>query len=85
RKAGNISEWITRFGADYDFMIVLDADSLMSGQTIVRLVHAIEANPTAGLVQTLPMVVNARSFFSRVQQFAGQLYGPMIAAGAIKA
>lgn len=81
RKAGNISEWITRFGAVYDFMIVLDADSLMSGQTIVRLVNAIETNPTAGLVQTLPMIVNARSLFSRVQQFAGRLYGPMIAAG----
>ncbi|WP_298884979.1 glucans biosynthesis glucosyltransferase MdoH [uncultured Bradyrhizobium sp.] len=81
RKAGNISEWITRFGAVYDFMIVLDADSLMSGQTIVRLVHAIETNPTAGLVQTLPMIVNARSLFSRVQQFAGRLYGPLIAAG----
>lgn len=81
RKAGNISEWITRFGGVYDFMIVLDADSLMSGQTIVRLVHAMESNPSAGLVQTLPMVVNARSLFSRVQQFAGRLYGPMIAAG----
>ncbi len=81
RKAGNISEWITRFGAVYDFMIVLDADSLMSGQTIVRLVHAMETNPTAGLVQTLPMIVNARSLFSRVQQFAGRLYGPLIAAG----
>lgn len=81
RKAGNISEWITRFGGVYDFMIVLDADSLMSGQTIVRLVHAIETNPTAALVQTLPMIVNARSLFSRVQQFAGRLYGPMIAAG----
>ena len=81
RKAGNISEWITRFGGVYEFMIVLDADSLMSGQTVVRLVHAIETNPTAGLVQTLPMIVNARSLFSRVQQFAGRLYGPMIAAG----
>ncbi|MBJ7408178.1 MAG: glucans biosynthesis glucosyltransferase MdoH [Bradyrhizobium sp.] len=81
RKAGNISEWITRFGGVYDFMIVLDADSLMSGQTVVRLVHAIETNPSAGLVQTLPMIVNARSLFSRVQQFAGRLYGPMIAAG----
>ncbi|MGX4772414.1 glucans biosynthesis glucosyltransferase MdoH [Bradyrhizobium guangdongense] len=81
RKAGNISEWITRFGGVYDFMIVLDADSLMSGQTIVRLVRAMEINPTAGLVQTLPMIVNARSLFSRVQQFAGRLYGPMIAAG----
>lgn len=48
----------------------VDADSLMSGLTIVRLVHAIETNPTVGLVQTLPMIVNARNLFSRVQQFA---------------
>lgn len=81
RKAGNISEWVTRFGGVYDFMIVLDADSLMSGETIVRLAYAMESNPTAGLVQTLPMIVNARSLFSRVQQFAGRLYGPLIAAG----
>lgn len=81
RKAGNISEWVTRFGGLYDFMVVLDADSLMSGDTIVRLVNAMETNPTVGLLQTLPMIVNARSLFSRVQQFAGRLYGPLIAAG----
>jgi membrane glycosyltransferase len=81
RKAGNIAEWITRFGGVYDFMIVLDADSLMSGDTIVRMVHAMEANPRAALVQTLPVIVNARSLFSRLQQFAGRLYGPMLAAG----
>ena len=81
RKAGNIAEWITRFGGAYDLMIVLDADSLMSGDTIVRMVHAMEANPDAALVQTLPVIVNARSLFSRLQQFAGRLYGPMLAAG----
>jgi membrane glycosyltransferase len=81
RKAGNIAEWIMRFGGVYDFMIVLDADSLMSGDTIVRMVHAMEANPRAALVQTLPVIVNARSLFSRLQQFAGRLYGPMLAAG----
>ncbi|MBA5828093.1 glucan biosynthesis glucosyltransferase H, partial [Escherichia coli] len=34
RKSGNIAEWIGRFGASYDHMIILDADSLMSGDTI---------------------------------------------------
>ena len=81
RKAGNIAEWVTRFGGAYDYMIVLDADSLMSGDAIIRMVHAMEANPSAALVQTLPVIVNARSLFSRLQQFAGRLYGPMIAAG----
>jgi membrane glycosyltransferase len=62
-------------------MIVLDADSLMAGDTIVRLVHAMEANPAAALIQTQPVIVNARSLFSRLQQFAGRVYGPIIAAG----
>ncbi len=69
RKSGNIAEWIRRFGAAYDYMIVLDADSLMAGDTIVRLVHAMEANPEAALIQTQPVIVNARSLFSRLQQF----------------
>ncbi len=81
RKSGNIAEWVRRFGAAYDYMIVLDADSLMAGQTIVRLVHAMENNPTSALIQTQPFIVNARSLFSRMQQFAGRVYGPMIAAG----
>ena len=59
RKAGNIAEWIKRFGGAYDSMIVLDADSLMIGDTIVRLVDAMERYPLIGLIQTLPTIVNA--------------------------
>jgi membrane glycosyltransferase len=81
RKSGNIAEWVRRFGAAYDSMIVLDADSLMAGDTIVRLVHAMESNPAAALIQTQPVIINARSLFSRLQQFAGRVYGPIIAAG----
>jgi membrane glycosyltransferase len=62
-------------------MLILDADSLMTGDTIVRLVAAMEEHPKAALIQTLPIVVNARSLFARWQQFAGRLYGPMLAAG----
>jgi membrane glycosyltransferase len=81
RKSGNIAEWVSRFGAAYDYMMVLDADSLMAGDAIVRLVHAMEANPTAALIQTQPVIINARTLFSRLQQFAGRVYGPIIAAG----
>lgn len=81
RKAGNIAEWVRRFGAAYECMLILDADSLMTGDTIVRLVGAMEAHPKVALIQTLPIVVNAKSLFARWQQFAGRLYGPMLAAG----
>ena len=81
KKAGNIAEWLQRFGGHYDQMIVLDADSLMTGDTLVRLVAAMERNPCVGLIQTFPVMVNATTPFARVQQFAGRLYGPLIAYG----
>jgi membrane glycosyltransferase len=81
RKSGNIEDWVKRFGAGYDHMIILDADSLMTGDTIVRLAAGMERHPGVGLIQTLPIVVNARSLFARMQQFAGRLYGPVIASG----
>jgi membrane glycosyltransferase len=81
RKSGNIEDWIKRFGAAYDHMVILDADSLMTGDTIVRLVSAMETHPGVALIQTLPVVVNAKTLFARLQQFSGRLYGPLIAAG----
>ena len=81
RKSGNIEDWIKRFGGGYDHMIILDADSLMTGDTIVRLAAAMERHPNVALIQTLPIVVNATTLFARLQQFAGRLYGPLIAAG----
>jgi membrane glycosyltransferase len=81
RKSGNIEDWIKRFGAGYEHMIILDADSLMTGDTVVRLVSAMERHPRVALIQTLPIVVNARTLFARLQQFSGRLYGPIIAAG----
>lgn len=81
RKSGNIEDWVKRFGSDYECMLILDADSLMTGDTIVRLVAAMEQHRNVALIQTLPIVVNARTLFARWQQFAGRLYGPLIAAG----
>ena len=81
RKSGNIEDWIKRFGGRYDHMIILDADSLMTGDTIVRLASAMESHPAVALIQTLPIVINAKTLFARLQQFSGRLYGPLIAAG----
>jgi membrane glycosyltransferase len=83
RKSGNIEDWIKRFGAGFDHMITLDADSLMAGDTIVRLAAAMETHPEVALIQTLPIVVNAKTLFAKLQQFSGRLYGPMIAAGIV--
>ncbi len=81
RKSGNIEEFVTRWGGRYEHMVVLDADSLLSGETIVALAAAMEADPDSGIIQTLPLIVNRNTLFARLQQFAARVYGPVIAAG----
>lgn len=81
RKAGNIADWVRRFGGAYPQMLILDADSLMTGDVIVRLVSAMENHPTVGLIQSLPAVVGGRTAFARMQQFGGRVYGPVMAYG----
>jgi len=81
RKAGNIAEWVRRFGGAYRQFLILDADSLMEARTLLHLVHRMETAPHLGLIQTLPLLHGGRTSFARLQQFASQVYGPVIAEG----
>jgi membrane glycosyltransferase len=81
RKAGNIGDFCRRWGARYDHMVVLDADSLMTGKALIQLAAAMEAHCDAGLLQTLPLVINRNTLFARAHQFAARLYGPVMASG----
>ena len=81
RKAGNIADFCQRWGTHYDFMVVLDADSIMCGSAMVELVRTMEANPSAGLIQTVPVPARSTTLFGRLVQFAGCLYSPMLATG----
>src|SRR5439155_734649 len=81
RKSGNVADFCRRWGRRYRYMVMLDADSLMTGETVVRLVELMERHPGVGMIQTAPAAVNRSSLFARVQQFASRVYGPMFAAG----
>jgi membrane glycosyltransferase len=81
RKSGNIADFCENWGALYDYVVVLDADSLMTGDTLVRLARMMDANPRAGLIQAPPMLVSGTSLFARIQQFASSVYGPVYVAG----
>ena len=81
KKAGNIRDWIVRFGAAYPYFVILDADSIMSAKDLLRLVAAMESNPRAGLIQSVPRLVGGSSMLARLQQFAAGYYGRIIAAG----
>jgi membrane glycosyltransferase len=81
RKVGNIKDWITGWGAAYDAMLVLDADSLMSAEAIASLADEMAADPTAGLVQSAPMVIGSDTLFGRMQQFSAAVYGTLLNEG----
>ncbi len=81
RKVGNIADWVSRWGADWDAMLVLDADSLMTGRAITRLTDALARDPGAGLIQSYPQLIGAQSVFARMQQFANGVYGIAFAEG----
>jgi len=82
KKAGNLGDFCERWGRRYDFTVVLDADSLMDGRTLVKMARLMELNPRTGIIQAPPLCVGRATLFARLQQFAGRVYGPVVAAGA---
>jgi len=81
RKVGNIADWVRNWGGAYPAMLVLDADSLMTGKAITRLANALASDPSAGLIQSYPHLIGAQSVFARSQQFANGVYGMALAEG----
>ncbi|MGH8129035.1 MAG: glucans biosynthesis glucosyltransferase MdoH, partial [Gammaproteobacteria bacterium] len=80
-KSGNVADFLRRWGQNYTYFVVLDADSLMGAETLARMVRLMERNPQVGIIQASPRIVLARSLFARVQQFANGLYGPIFGTG----
>ena len=81
RKSGNLEEFCHRWGGRYRYMIVLDADSIMAGETLVRMVDMMEVHPRVALIQSPPLPASHKSLFSRILQFASNLYGDIFVSG----
>ncbi|MEQ6202379.1 glucans biosynthesis glucosyltransferase MdoH [Sulfitobacter sp. HNIBRBA2951] len=81
KKLGNIADWTRGWGAAYEGMVVLDADSLMTGRAIERMTSELSRDPQAGLIQTFPMLIGAHTVFARLQQFSNIAYGWLLAEG----
>jgi membrane glycosyltransferase len=81
KKAGNLADFCRRWGSCYRYMVVLDADSIMTGEAIVRLAQLMERNFHVGIIQSVPVLVNGETVLARLQQFASRLYGPVSAGG----
>lgn len=68
-KAGNVRDFCERWGGDYEVMLPLDADSVMSGEAILRLTLMMQAHPKLGILQSLVVGMPSTSAFARVFQF----------------
>ncbi len=81
RKSGNVADFCRRWGRNYRYMVVLDADSVMSGDCLTTLVRLMEAHPKAGIIQTAPQAAGGSTLHARAQQFAGRVGGRLFTAG----
>jgi membrane glycosyltransferase len=81
RKAGNIADFVRSWGGAYDYAVVLDADSIMTGNALVTLAGLMDKHPEAGILQALPMPAGRETLFARLIQFGAHLNSPMLASG----
>lgn len=83
RKAGNIGEFLERWGLDYEYFLILDADSTMDGRTLVELARRMDANDRLGILQSPPIPEGRESVWARAQQFSARVYGPLFNCGLV--
>ena len=81
RKSGNVADFCRRWGKNYRYMVVLDADSVMTGECLTTLVRLMEAHPKAGIIQTAPQACGLDTMHARAQQFAGRTTGRLFTTG----
>ncbi len=81
RKPGNLTNWLRQWGGHYAYMLVLDADSVMSAWRIAGLIRRMETRPRLGLIQAGIRLSGGESRFARLQQRSGRLYGAPFSAG----
>lgn len=81
RKPGNLEEWLRRWGADYDTMLVLDADSGFSVDLLQQMRMRMAARPRLGLLQAAISLRPAKTRFGRMLRLSARLSGPVFARG----
>ncbi len=82
-KAGNIMNFLDQHGDAYDFLLVLDADSVMLGQSIERLILTLQEHPRIGILQTLMVPIRSATPFARAMQYSTAHCLPLYAKGML--
>lgn len=81
-KSGNIADFCRRWGKQYEYMIILDADSLVSGDLIIQLIANMEKNPKAGIIQSVTKIFRTTTVFQKLTEFSSYLFSPFFIRGA---
>ncbi|TGK86162.1 glucans biosynthesis glucosyltransferase MdoH [Leptospira montravelensis] len=81
-KSGNIADFCRRWGKKYKYMVILDADSLVSGELIIQLIANMEKNPKAGIIQTGTKIFRTTTLFQKLTEFSSYLFSPFFLKGA---
>lgn len=81
RKPGNLHDWMGRWGAQYDTMLVLDADSGFSAGRLGQMRAQMAADPRLGLVQAGIRMRPTASRFGMMQRLSARMSGPVFARG----
>jgi membrane glycosyltransferase len=81
-KSGNISDFCRRYGKNYRYMIVLDADSYMESMSMLLLAKKMESEPTLGILQTNPKIYKTKTRFQKIFQDSQNLFSEYYLTGA---
>ena len=68
-KAGNVMDFLDQHADAFPLTLMLDADSVMTAEAVVRLVRIMQADPSMGIVQHLTVGKPAAAAFPRLFQF----------------
>jgi membrane glycosyltransferase len=72
-KAGNIRDFCERWGHEHELAVMLDADSAMTVDLLLRLVRMMQIEPHIGILQSLVIGMPSASPFARMFQFGMRL------------
>lgn len=81
KKSGNVEDFCRRWGKNYEYMVVLDADSVMTGECLEKLTILMDKNPLAGIIQTVPKTFGHDTLHARVEQFSSRMMGKLFTLG----
>lgn len=81
RKPGNLHDWLSSHSADYDTMLVLDADSGFSAARLNAMRARMADDPEMGLIQSAVRLRPSHTRFGKMQRLSARLSGPVFARG----